>query len=102
MVHSALEGALETSFSMEVPFRPHGAVTIRIPIQGLSGLVSQLKTFPVEPELGASQPQTSETLTQISVVNQVASDPYSLELGEIYRRCEEEAGFKVVGRGRTG
>ena len=99
MVHSALEGVVETSFSAEVPFRPHGAVTIRIPIQGLSGLVNQLKLFPVEPELGLSPSQDSNPLTQISVVNQISSDPHSLELGEIYRRCEQEAGFKTVGRG---
>ena len=99
LVHSALEGVVQVSFSAEVPFRPHGAVTVRIPIQGLSGLVNQLKLFPVEPELGLSPSQDHSPLSQISVVNQVSSDPYSLELGEIYRRCEREAGFKTVGRG---
>ena len=99
LVHSALEGVIQASFSAEVPFRPHGAVTVHIPIQGLSGLVNQLKLFPVEPELGLSPSQDQSPLGQIAVVNQVSSDPHSLELGEIYRRCEQEAGFKTVGRG---
>ena len=99
LVHSALEGVIQASFSAEVPFRPHGAVTVRIPIQGLSGLVNQLKLFPAEPELGLPSSQVQSPLGHIAVVNQVSSDPHSLELGEIYRRCEQEAGFKTVGRG---
>ena len=99
LVHSAIEGVVQATFSAEVPFRPHGVVTVRIPIQGLSGLVNQLKLFPVEPELGLSPSQDNRPLGQISVVNQISSDPHSLELGEIYRRCEKEAGFKTVGRG---
>ena len=99
MVHSAIEGVVQVTFSAEVPFRPHGVVTVRIPVQGLSGLVNQLKLFPVEPELGLSPSQDNSPLGQISVVNQTSSDPHSLELGEIYRRCEKEAGFKTVGRG---
>ncbi|CAE7750369.1 unnamed protein product [Symbiodinium necroappetens] len=55
MVHSALEGSLEASFSMEVSVAWY-------------------------PNLNCSQ------LSR----NWVASDPYSLELGEIYRRCEQE------------
>ena len=99
LVHSALEGVIQVSFSADVPFRPHGAVTVCIPVQGLSGLVNQLKLFPAEPELGLSQSPAQSPLDHIKVVNQVSTDPHSLELGEIYRRCEQEAGFRTVGRG---
>ena len=33
LVHSAIEGVVQATFSAEVPFRPHGVVTVRIPIQ---------------------------------------------------------------------
>ena len=50
-----------------------------MPVSGLCTPASQLKTFPVVPELGTSQPELGEAVTHLSIVFLVASDPQSLD-----------------------
>ena len=90
LVHSALEGCFKVSFSYEVPFRPHGAVHFILPESSLQQPVSQLKTFPVVPETEEVTTWDHEPLREVSLVTQVADDPASKALGELYRQCEQK------------